>query len=200
MKLYMFQTVPLSIVRRFSLYTLQWYMSYWFVDSLQAAMMLWDTVGLWVSPQCIPLLCVQWNAPDDGQMNCPKHSNFISFQNKFEKLVHPFGSLYEIYHFALSHECWIQYFQVRNIGNKIKNSKKHKQNLCIYFTNTMWEVYIKHRYSLTLIGLRYNYFKTLREREREEKTYQPKAYQYSSSLHELAMLYAWKQSPSLFDS
>ena len=35
----------------------------------------------------IPLLCVQWKAPDDGQRNCPKHVNFYS-KNKFEKLVH----------------------------------------------------------------------------------------------------------------
>jgi len=32
MKLYMFQTVPLSIIRSFSLYTQQWYMSYRFAD------------------------------------------------------------------------------------------------------------------------------------------------------------------------
>ena len=36
MKLYMFRTVPLSIIRSFSLYTQQWYMSYRFADSLQA--------------------------------------------------------------------------------------------------------------------------------------------------------------------
>jgi len=35
-KLYMFQTVPLSIIRSFSLYTQQWYMSYRFADSLRA--------------------------------------------------------------------------------------------------------------------------------------------------------------------
>jgi hypothetical protein len=35
-KLYMFRTVPLSIVRSFSLYTQQWYMSYRFADSLRA--------------------------------------------------------------------------------------------------------------------------------------------------------------------
>ena len=34
-KLYMFRTVPLSIIRSFSLYTQQWYMSYRFADSLQ---------------------------------------------------------------------------------------------------------------------------------------------------------------------
>ena len=35
-KLYMFQAVPLSIVRSFALYTQQWYMSYRFADSLRA--------------------------------------------------------------------------------------------------------------------------------------------------------------------
>jgi hypothetical protein len=36
MKLYIFRTVPLSIIRSFSLYKQQWYMSYKFGDSLQA--------------------------------------------------------------------------------------------------------------------------------------------------------------------
>ena len=36
MKLFMFQTVPLSIIRSSSLYTQQWYMSYSFADSLWA--------------------------------------------------------------------------------------------------------------------------------------------------------------------
>jgi len=35
MKLYMFRTVPLSIIRHFSLYTQQWYISYRFADSLR---------------------------------------------------------------------------------------------------------------------------------------------------------------------
>jgi len=34
-KFYMFRTVPLSIIRSFSLYTQQWYMSYSFADSLR---------------------------------------------------------------------------------------------------------------------------------------------------------------------
>ena len=38
----------------------------------------------------IPLLCVQWKTPDDGQKNCPKHVEFYS-KNKFEKLVHLVG-------------------------------------------------------------------------------------------------------------
>ena len=36
MKLYMFRTVPLSIIRSFSLYTQQWYMSYRFAMRMQA--------------------------------------------------------------------------------------------------------------------------------------------------------------------
>jgi len=32
----MFQTVPLSVIRSFPLYTQQWYMSYKFADTLQA--------------------------------------------------------------------------------------------------------------------------------------------------------------------
>jgi len=36
MKFYMFQTVPLSIIGSFSLYTQEWYMSYGFADSLRA--------------------------------------------------------------------------------------------------------------------------------------------------------------------
>jgi len=33
MKLHTFRTVPLFIIRSFSLYTQQWYMAYWFADS-----------------------------------------------------------------------------------------------------------------------------------------------------------------------
>jgi len=42
-KLYMFQTVPVSIIRSFSLYTQQWYMSYRFADSLRAGSFLLKT-------------------------------------------------------------------------------------------------------------------------------------------------------------
>jgi len=36
MKLYIFPTVPLSIIRSFSLYTQQWYIPHKFADSLRA--------------------------------------------------------------------------------------------------------------------------------------------------------------------
>ena len=35
----------------------------------------------------IPLLCVRWKTPDDGQRDYPKHVEFYS-KNKFEKLVY----------------------------------------------------------------------------------------------------------------
>ena len=86
----MFRTVPLSIIRSFSPYTQQWYMSYRFADSLRA-------VPSWSYSQAVskpvwhkPFLCVQWKTPDDGQRNCPKHVEFYS-KNKFEKLVHLVG-------------------------------------------------------------------------------------------------------------
>jgi len=80
----MFRTVPLSIIRSFSLYTQQWCMSY----RLSAH---------------IPLLCVQWKTPDDGQTTCPKHVEFYS-KNKFEKLVHLVGFIIRIFHYARSPE------------------------------------------------------------------------------------------------
>ena len=43
----------------------------------------------------IPLLCVQWKSPDDGQRNCPKHVEFYS-KNKFEKVVHLVGFIIRI--------------------------------------------------------------------------------------------------------
>jgi len=47
----------------------------------------------------IPLLCVQWKTPDDGQWNCPKHVNFYS-KNKFEKSVHLVGFIIRIQNFC----------------------------------------------------------------------------------------------------
>jgi len=51
----------------------------------------------------IPLLCVQWKTPDDGQRNCPKHAEFYS-KNKSEKFVHLVGFITRIYHDTRSTE------------------------------------------------------------------------------------------------
>jgi len=65
MKLYIFWTVPQSIIRSFSLYTQQWYMSYRFADSLLAS----------YQQTCMTYtiaVCTVKNS-DDGQMSCPKY-------------------------------------------------------------------------------------------------------------------------------
>ena len=58
----------------------------------------------------IPLLCVQWKTPDDGQRNCPKHVEFYS-KNKFEILVRLVSFIMRIYRDARPPErqncCWL---------------------------------------------------------------------------------------------
>jgi len=39
----------------------------------------------------MPLLCVQWKTPDDGQRNCPNHVEFHSKKINFENFVHLVG-------------------------------------------------------------------------------------------------------------
>jgi len=96
----MFRTVPLSIIRSFSLYTQQWYISYRFADSLREG-----SCSQAVTVTCMIytiIVCTVKNS-DDGQRNCPKHVEFYS-QNTFEKLVHLFGFIIRIYHDARAPE------------------------------------------------------------------------------------------------
>jgi len=89
MKLYMFQTVPLSIIRSFPLYTQQWYIPYRFADRNKCSCSQAICKPIWH----ISLLCVQCKTPDDGQRNYPKHVEFHSKIKNFEKLVHLVGSV-----------------------------------------------------------------------------------------------------------
>ena len=65
----MFRTVPLSIIRSFSLYPQQWHMSYSFLTACAGS----GCSSLILLASCqetvwhMPLLCVQWKTPDDGQ-------------------------------------------------------------------------------------------------------------------------------------
>jgi len=95
----MFRTVPPSIIRSFSLYTQQWYMSY----SLQAGSGLNFIPDHACKLYDIPLLCVQWKTPDDGRRNRLKHVEFFS-KNEFDKLVHLVGFIIRIYHYSRSPE------------------------------------------------------------------------------------------------
>ena len=64
----MFRTVPLSIIRSFSLYTQQWHMSYSFADSLRAGS------GRNISSVLILLREECWCFDD---VNCPLRPNNI---------------------------------------------------------------------------------------------------------------------------
>jgi len=86
----MFQIVPLSLIRSFSMYTQQWYTSYRF------AVPSWSCSQAVSKPVWhIQLLCVHWTTPSDGQRNCPKHVEFHS-KNKFEKLLQLVGFIRNI--------------------------------------------------------------------------------------------------------
>jgi len=73
-----FRAVPVSIIRSFSLCTLQWYMSYMFVESLLAGAFAPAhklSANLYDKYHC----CVHIEkTPDDGKRNCPKHVDFPS--------------------------------------------------------------------------------------------------------------------------
>jgi hypothetical protein len=88
MKLCMFRTVPLSIIRSFSLYTQQWYMSYRFVDSFRAGSG-WNESCLQTCMTYTIAVCTvnnSWWWTEELPKTCR-----VSFQNKIEKLVHLVG-------------------------------------------------------------------------------------------------------------
>jgi hypothetical protein len=73
----------------------------------------------------MPLLCVQWKTPDDGQRNRPKHVQFHS-KNKFEKSVHLVGFIIRICHDARSHERQIYQNYIYRFHYKGMNSRHHR--------------------------------------------------------------------------
>jgi len=132
----MFWTVPLSIIRSFSLYTQQRYMSHRLRLQLVSRIRTepvpswscWQTVSTPVWH--IQLLCVQWKTPDDGQRHCLKHVEFYS-KNKFEKLVHLVGYIirifYEIMNYvnAIPHLKSYEMWQIRYVLNKFMQTNKY---------------------------------------------------------------------------
>ena len=134
--MYMFRTVPLSIIRNFSLYTQEWYICHTACEQDQdgTAVPSWscsqgDSKPVWH----IPLLCVQWKTPDNGQRNCPKHVEFDS-KNKFEKLVNIVGFIIIIYDDAPSPELQKSYVAY---GVEIKG--------CVFLTLTQLVCYLVSR-------------------------------------------------------
>jgi hypothetical protein len=85
MKLNIFRTVPLSIIKSFFTVHTAIVLVYVIQVCRQLSANLYDIyIYIYIY---ISLLCVQWKTPDDGQRNCPKYVEFHS-KNNFEKLVH----------------------------------------------------------------------------------------------------------------
>jgi len=121
----MFRTLPLSIIRSFTLYTQQRYTSYRFADCYEQAQdgtaVLSSACSQAVSKTCMiyTLLCVQWKTSDDGQRDCPKHVQFYS-KNKIDKLVHLVSFTTRIHSQYLSY-CYVRFSQQ---GRNCLNSER----------------------------------------------------------------------------
>ena len=96
MKLCMFRTFAMSIIRSFSLHTRQWSMSYRFADSLRAGSG-WNCSSILILLASCPQTCItytiavctvknSWWWTEELSETCR-----VSFQNKFEKLMHLVG-------------------------------------------------------------------------------------------------------------
>jgi hypothetical protein len=89
----MFQTVPLSIIRSYSLYTQQWYMSY---RQLSSRIRMECSSILILLESCLQT-CMTYTIPECTENNSWRwieelsETCGVSFQNKFEKLVHLVG-------------------------------------------------------------------------------------------------------------
>ena len=96
MKLYMFRTVPLSIIRSFPLYTQQSHMSYRIADSLRAGSG-WNILILLAScPQNCMTYTIAVCTVKNSRWWTKQLSEIcrVSFQNKFAKLVHLVSFIY----------------------------------------------------------------------------------------------------------
>jgi hypothetical protein len=100
MKIYMFPTVPLSIISSYSLYTQQWCMSYRQLSSSRLSLLLESCLQTCMT-YTIAVCTVNnsWWWTEELSETCR-----FSFQNKFEKLVLLVGFIIRIFHDARSHE------------------------------------------------------------------------------------------------
>jgi hypothetical protein len=141
----MFRKVPLSIVRSFSLYTQQWYMSYSFADSLRAGSGYSILILL---ASCLQI-CMTHTIAECTVKNSWRWTEKLSetwrvlFQNKFEKLVHLVGFIIRkgsllsyfrrpcIFQFHLKDGYGILIF---TYGNQLKNCRLQEKNYFGYDT------------------------------------------------------------------
>jgi len=135
MKLYMFRTVLMTVIRSFSLYN--------FTHPLGHTGPITGSLYLYL----FLLLCVQWKITDDGQRNCTKHVQFYP-KNKFEILVHLVGFVIRIDHYARWPERYILHIFSYDTSRLFKRatffpsscSKKHK-----IFSTTETQIHLSVR-------------------------------------------------------
>ena len=107
----MFRTIPLYIIRSFSLYTQQWYMSYRFCWQLASGILIpLELVPSWSHSLAVSKTCMtytiavctvknSWWWTEELPETCK-----ILFQNKFEKLVYLVGFVIRI---SYKHRDWL---------------------------------------------------------------------------------------------
>jgi len=129
----MFRTVPLPIIRSFSLYTQQWCMSYRFADSLRAGsgrniLILLASCVTYTIAVCTVKNSWWWT--EELSETCR-----VSFQNKFRKLVHLVGFIVRIFHDAAqSPERQIS-FPLQQLMHNFAPLLRHMYSYlhCLYF-------------------------------------------------------------------
>jgi hypothetical protein len=120
----MFRTIPLSIIRSFSLYTQLWYMLYRFVDSFRAG----SGCSILILLERCQLTCVTYTIAVCTVKNYwwwteeLSETYRISFQNKFEKLLHLVSFIIRICHDAQSLEHTIGRYIFWNICKNSLNA------------------------------------------------------------------------------
>ena len=106
MKLYMFRTVRLSIIRSFSLYTQQWYISYKFLDSFRAGPG-WNCSSILVLlDSCMTYTFAEYTVNKLLMMDRRTVRNMYSFKTKYICEISSSSWIYykEICYGARSHE------------------------------------------------------------------------------------------------
>ena len=127
-KLYMFRTVPLSIISSFSLYTQQWYMSYSLrAGSGRSVLILLASCQQTCMTYTVAVCTVKnsWWWTEELSETCR-----VLFQNKFEKLVHLVGFIIRIYHDVQSSE--------RQRSYRLPNIKHTKSEVSIASYNGLF--------------------------------------------------------------
>jgi hypothetical protein len=114
MELYMFRALPLSIIRSYSLYTQQCYMSYSFVDSFRAAGSGWICSSILILLECCLQTCTAFTIAE----------RTVSFQNtNFEKLVHLVGFIIRKFIYLFLYGTFLSFIRPAT-GRGYKNVKE----------------------------------------------------------------------------